>query len=84
MDRLIIGRGNYIIGGIVSDGMEGVVVFSDPNHGRPIDSIAPTPKNSDLICAILFENMKGARLFQDQVNAAVMRMNNYKVENEKE
>jgi hypothetical protein len=81
INEILVGSGNYIVSGISKDNKEGVGIFSYPNHGMAIDSCAPIPETDNLICAILFENMDGARLFQDQVNAAIMYMNGYTVEN---
>jgi hypothetical protein len=81
VNEIIVGAGDYIICGGNKGNKEGIGIYSYPNHGKQIASIAPMPEADKLVCAILFENMEGARLFQDQVNAAILWMNGYTVRN---
>jgi len=79
-----IGSGNYIVSGIKRKGKTGVEITKAINHGRETDSLCSTKEilKHSKVLTILFENIPSARMFQDQVNAACLRMNRYIVEND--
>jgi len=81
-----VGSGQIIIGGVGKDEKEGIAIYFNPDHGRPIDSIVASDVSKDSVPDVIisFENMKGVRMFQDQVNSVALRMNGYIVENKKE
>jgi len=81
-EQIIIGSGNYIVVGAGNDKYEGLQIRAAPNHGMKIDTNADdVVEGKKVVCTILFTDLKAGRLFQDQVNAACMRMNGYKIEN---
>jgi len=81
--EIILGQGNYIVGGIHCDGKEGIVISACKNHNRKIDT--PVPKEiaeaCPVECIIWFEDLTAARLFQDQANSACLFLNGYTVNN---
>ena len=81
--EIVIGSGNYVVCGCEQGGRQGVEIGLLRNHGHEIDTNADDVVSKTIPhCIIWFANMKSARLFQDQVNAACMRLNGYVIENE--
>lgn len=80
--EIVIGSGNYIVSGVSKGHIEGVRIGLLREHGHEIDTNADDMVGqSTEFCAILFTDLKSARMFQDQINAACMRMNGYVVKN---
>ena len=85
MQEFRIGEGNLIVTGIGLKGIkqEGIGIYAAPEHGHKIDTSVSMEEVSskELLCAIWFTDLTAARMFQDQVNTACLRMNGYEVKN---
>ena len=81
--EISVGSGQIMVSGVGSEEKKGVGIYYKPNHGQETGSPIPSELLKDVApdVVIWFENMAGARLFQDVVSGAVMRMNGYVVEN---
>jgi hypothetical protein len=82
--EIAIGHGLLEIVGVQKEGRQGIAVIkSDKAHA--VNAILPefdapiTPKQEDLI--IWLDNEEGARVLQDQINIALLRMRGYVVKN---
>ena len=77
--EIILGHGTVEISGCDSNGREGIRFLR--NHlPHTVDEIFEEPSNNEDVI-IWLDNIEGARVLQDQVNAACLRMNRYTVEN---
>lgn len=79
-----IGHGIYKVCGCERDGRVGLAILPAQEVHRVNDILdhdaSPfLPTEDDVV--IWFDNIEGARVLQDQVNVAVLRMNGYEVEN---
>ena len=80
--QINFGSGNHIVAGATRGKKEGIRISFLPNHGHPCDTPADLRAQiAKPVCDIWFETLAAARLFQDQVNAMCLRMNDYRVEN---
>ena len=79
---VIFGSMGGAIGGIEEDVKHGVYIGRLKNHGHTVDTNADKDVNKSIPkCTIWFETLLAARMFQDQVNIACLRINGYEVSN---
>ena len=85
--EISLGHGNYMIVGIDRDGRDGLAIkkMDVPHEVNSCSDEEPSPfvpAEDDVV--IFFDNIEGARVLQDQVNVACLRLNGFDVKNAEE